>query len=287
MILIEILCSIYVYIIPFFSSDSDSEALEVTIENDDLWDDLFINSTDENDTLAENSDDDVNQLEEDDDSSSSSLAEESDTYDLDVYDISDIMKKCRSIIKTIRKSSILHEIIQEGARSLSLKGGLVSDTKIRWNSSAKLIQRLLAHESILKEFYEKLESINGITVQQRQKLIEAELSEADWNILHVLSPILEKFHSATKIIRDATIPIRVNSNSRIGLNWFELELELVGIGRNWNWNWSELVGIGIGIGRNWLELVWNWNWNWSELVGIGRNWSGIGIELALNQSRIG
>ena len=64
------------------------------------------------------------------------------------------------------------------------------------------------------------------------------------------------------LYRDATIPIRVNSNSRIGRNWLELELELVGIGRNWNWNWS-------------------------ELVGIGRNWSGIGIELALNQSRIG
>jgi len=64
--------------------------------------------------------------------------------------------------------------------------------------------------------------------------------------------------------RDATIPIRVNSNSRIGRNWLELELELVGIGRNWNWNWSELVGIGlelelelVGIGWNWSELVWN------------------------------
>ena len=120
-----------------FSSDSDSGALEVTIENDDLWDDLYINSTDKNGTLAENSDDDVNQLEEDDNSSSSSLsAEESDTYDLNGYDISDIMKKCRSIIKTIRESSILHEMMQESACSLSLKGGLLYDTKIRWNSSA-------------------------------------------------------------------------------------------------------------------------------------------------------
>ena len=59
-------------------------------------------------------------------------------------------------------------------------------------------------------------------------------------------------------LRDATIPIQLNSNSRIDRNQLEivgidleleleleleldLELELVGIDWDWNWNWFELV----------------------------------------------
>jgi len=50
--------------------------------------------------------------------------------------------------------------------------------------------------------------------------------------------------------RDATIPIRVDSDSRIGRNRLESESESVGIGWDRNRNRSESVGIGIGIGQN-------------------------------------
>lgn len=88
-------------------------------------------------------------------SSSSSSSDENSVLDeslIDNYDIIRIMRKCRIIINTIQKSSILNEVILNLARSSSIKVGLVLDMRIRWNSSYKMLHRMLIFKNYYKNF---------------------------------------------------------------------------------------------------------------------------------------
>jgi hypothetical protein len=115
----ETFSAISIHIFLFFS-DTDEHVFQ-TFDDEDSWEDLDDNDENENVNFDGYSDDD--ELLESDDDSFEFLP--------DASDITRIMNKCRSIINTIRKSSILYEIILNLARSSSIKSGLVLDMKVR------------------------------------------------------------------------------------------------------------------------------------------------------------
>ncbi|CAF1443075.1 unnamed protein product [Adineta ricciae] len=86
-----------------------------------------------------------------------------------------LMTKCRKFIVTIRKSSILNDALLKLARDV-VSVELVQNMKIRWNSTYKMIQRLLLYQNVLGTFYDNLDTIDGVTVGQRKKLIESKLA---------------------------------------------------------------------------------------------------------------
>ncbi len=88
---------------------------------------------------------DDEQFDQDDDSSVSSSFpdgedDESDSLSsIQMHDITTLMEKCRTVIATIRKSSILYEFIHTLAIDLSINAGLIVDMRVRWNSSYKML----------------------------------------------------------------------------------------------------------------------------------------------------
>lgn len=190
----------------FLSSGCDAESLGTNDELDeDKWQDLNV---DEQQVLDEDIDAEEDMLEEEDNFSSSSSSTDSDISDeLPVTcNILDLMNKCRTIVNTVRKSSIIHEKVVQLALSSSMKVGLIIDMKIRWNSTYKMIDRLLLFQGVLKSFYDQLQLIDGITRKQYDKLVEVMLSDGDWFVLSAMKRILERFEAATRILSGHKYP---------------------------------------------------------------------------------
>jgi hypothetical protein len=102
----------------------------------------------------DNASDGDEQFDPDDDSSvSSSMEDEHNdavfSTTTQIHDITALMGKCRTIVSTIRKSSILSERITALARDSSIKAGLVIDMRVRWNSSYKMLQRMILYQNVL------------------------------------------------------------------------------------------------------------------------------------------
>ena len=121
-------------------------------------------------------------------------------------DITVLMGKCRTIITTIRKSSILSEFVHILAVDQSINAGLIIDMKVRWNSSFKLLQRLLSYQTVFDKLYEQLETLPGVTDQQRKKLLHSKLNGHDWNLIQALRRVLERFDEATKVLSGQNYP---------------------------------------------------------------------------------
>jgi hAT family C-terminal dimerisation region len=151
---------------------------------------------------ADEETDGVGDLDSADDCSDS---DNENTVVLDVQDVGILMVKCRKLMNTIRKSSILSDASLNLARD-SVSVELVPDMKIRWNSTYRMIQRLLLHQNILGVFYDSLDTIDGVTAKQRKKLIEAKLTSLDWNILLAIRRVLERFNDATEILSGKSYP---------------------------------------------------------------------------------
>ncbi|CAF1582881.1 unnamed protein product, partial [Didymodactylos carnosus] len=194
-------------------SDENNESIDFA--DDDASDDEI--ASDQNDEQAESDrssdgeDDDDEQFDRDDDSSASSSSDnDDDTADfsspLQMHDIGILMEKCRTIITTIRKSSILYETVHTLAIDSSIKAGLIIDMRIRWNSSYKMLQRLLLYQSVLDKLYDQLDSLPGITDKQRNKLFDAKLSGADYNMIQSLRRVLERFDEAIKVLSGQKYP---------------------------------------------------------------------------------
>lgn len=151
-------------------------------------------------------DGDDEQFDKDDDSSSSDADSSSVDDDADhstsiqLHEITALMTKCRTIVNTIRKSSVLHETLLLIARDSSVNAGIILDMRVRWNSSFKMLERLVLNKTLLDKLYEQLDSLGGVTHEQRKKLVAAKLTGNDWIVLQALRRVLERFDEATKVL---------------------------------------------------------------------------------------
>ena len=137
------------------------------MDGEDSSEDLTYDDDNANMDSEEYSDDDE-LLESDDNSSTSSSSDDNDVPDewvKDIINTTHTIDKCRLIIKTIRKSSILYNIIINLARSSKVKGGLVLDMRVRWNSTFIMLHRLIIYRKLLEKLYDQLISIDGISVK--------------------------------------------------------------------------------------------------------------------------
>ena len=145
---------------------------------------------------------DLQGLDSDDDSSESG---NDDSSALDVQDIGVLMVKCRKLINTIRKSSILNDALLN-LRPDSISVELVPDMKIRWNSTYQMVQRLILYQHTLAAFYDNLDAIDGVTLKQRKKLLGVKLTSLDWNLLLAIRSVLERFSDATEMLSGKSYP---------------------------------------------------------------------------------
>jgi len=119
--------------------------------------------------------------------------------------INHILSSCRKIVNGINRSSILYETVQNLARP-TVKGDLILDMRIRWNSTCNMILRLIEYRPILTAFMNQLPSIRGPTPKKKKKLLKLQLSDMEWNVLDTLKPALELFSDASDMLSGSNYP---------------------------------------------------------------------------------
>lgn len=190
------------------SDDDDDSDDDETIDPIGEFNKSNHNSDDDDD---DDDNDDDEQFNQDDDSSASSSTDSDDDENgfvssFDVHDVTAVLEKCRAIVVAIRKSSVLSELVHTLSIDQSINAGLIVDMRVRWNSSYKMLQRILLYQVVLDKLYEQLDSLPGVTDQQRRKLMNSKIDGNDWNLIQALRRVLERFDEATKVLSGQNYP---------------------------------------------------------------------------------
>ncbi|CAF1415689.1 unnamed protein product [Adineta steineri] len=119
-----------------------------------------------------------------------------DIFDL-LIRIYRLILKVRDFVSMARTIASLQRYITE--RTDSGKGGFVLDVKVRWNSSFKMINRLISLRDLVDEILNKRD-FNGLNATQKQKLRSLIFTHDDWDLLNALHDCLEPFEKITTIL---------------------------------------------------------------------------------------
>ncbi|CAF1498789.1 unnamed protein product [Adineta ricciae] len=133
---------------------------------------------------------------------------------IEQYTISQAIQKCRGLVKTINKSSILSSFVSYYKTKTNVKNSLIIDCKSRWSSTHRLIQSILLHKQIIGRQYAEKYDLN-LTNKQLTKLSKFELNRQEWEILDQTEKILLSFAEATAMISGKTY-------STIGLGYLAI-----------------------------------------------------------------
>ena len=113
--------------------------------------------------------------------------------------------KCRKLINVTNKSNILYEIAKNLAQP-AIKMDLVIDMVVRWNSTYKMLSHLLSYKPILPTLIKEISSNKSIPVKKRKLLISLQPTDAEWEILNMLSECLSRFADATEMLSGSSYP---------------------------------------------------------------------------------
>ena len=117
--------------------DND-EALNVE-QNEDENDEHFIDHVTNNNLIKDNWDLDVSNID--------------DSNSIDKQVVYVILKKCRSFVNIIRKSSIISNYFDQLGVMLSIKRRLSSDCITRWNSTYHLIDSFISLKTLIMKLF--------------------------------------------------------------------------------------------------------------------------------------
>ena len=139
---------------------------------------------------------------------------DSSAFDALQEDIGTLMKKCRSIIKLINKSTILMNYVVNLKPQFKIFRSLQLDCKSRWNSSYHLIESILMYKKIINKINSEKHDI-GLNKKQTTKLYSIELDQYDWKLLELLKFVLKPVVRATQLISGSQYPT-------IGISYFAI-----------------------------------------------------------------
>ncbi len=125
-----------------------------------------------------------------------------------------LMKKCRSIVKLINKSSILMNYVVNLKQQLNISRSLQLDCKSRWNSTHRLIESMLIYKKIINKINSEKHDI-GLNKKQTNKISSIELDQFDWKMLELIEAVLKPFDQATRLVSGSQYPT-------IGIAYFAL-----------------------------------------------------------------
>lgn len=135
------------------------------------------------------------------------VEEESDPsfFSLEKEHIGALMRKCRSFVKLVNKSSILMNYVNNLKHEFNVRIWLQLDCKSRGNSSYHLISTILAYKKIINKINSEKHDI-GFNGKQSKKLSSNELDQSDWKMLELIEFVLHPFVHATKLISGSQYP---------------------------------------------------------------------------------
>ncbi|CAF1161413.1 unnamed protein product [Didymodactylos carnosus] len=101
--------------------------------------------------------------------------------------VEDVLSKCRTLIKVIKKGAILTAFAEEN----------------RWNPTYYILETLNIYHEILHALFSSKYKFD-ITKKQREKLADCELNSDCWVTIESLLVILKPFDMGTKLISGST-----------------------------------------------------------------------------------
>lgn len=116
-----------------------------------------------------------------------------------------ILCRCRKIISIINKSTILNDFMEKWSPA-NFNGGLITDMKVRWGSTYKMIVSLLELWLIVTQIIDDSSSLPGVTKAQAKALVDNSLDDSEWSTLKIIGDVLEVFHNATEMLSGKTYP---------------------------------------------------------------------------------
>ena len=128
--------------------------------------------------------------------------------------IGKLMKRCRSFVKLVNKSSIMKAYVNKMKKEFNIKRSLQLDCKSRWNSSHRLIETMLIYKKLINRLHSDKYDI-GVNNNQTKKLSSIELDKTDWILIESLEYVLRPFIEATKLVGGSAYPT-------IGISFFAI-----------------------------------------------------------------
>jgi hypothetical protein len=113
--------------------------------------------------------------------------------------ISNIMSKCRSLIKMISKSSNLTSYIDKLKVIHKIRHSLSIDCKSRWNSTKFMMGNLLTFRRLIVQLHSDKHDLS-LSSKQKQKLTRLELTSDEWRMVGSIDHVLTPFYNATKLM---------------------------------------------------------------------------------------
>jgi len=200
------------------SPDNSSSSIELLDQSFDTSNNLLNNSFDPTIIVDENFvDDEPDNLSMDiTDNWSIDVIEELDAFTGEIIqeDIGVLMKKCRSIVKLMNKSSILMNYVVNLKKQFNICLSLQLDCKHRWSSTHHLVEVMLKYRKIINKINSEKYDI-GLNKKQTNKISSIELDQFDWNMLEMIDIILRPFAQATNLISGSQYPT-------IGIAYFSI-----------------------------------------------------------------
>ncbi|CAF1543957.1 unnamed protein product [Adineta ricciae] len=123
----------------------------------------------------------------------------------DLIVISELMRRCRSLTTSIKRSSVIKSALEKASSRLGIQRTLVIDVCTRWNSTLRMIESFIALKPVVTKLFDDMPSIE-LPRKQMAKLEKLELTSSDWTLLKLLAQLLKPFDLATKLLSSQTYP---------------------------------------------------------------------------------
>ncbi|CAF1565488.1 unnamed protein product, partial [Adineta ricciae] len=116
-----------------------------------------------------------------------------------------LMKKCRSMVKLMNKSSILMNYISNLKKEFGINLSLQMDCKSRWSSTQHLVEVMIIYKRIINKINSEKHDI-GLNTKQTNKISSIELNQSDSKMLEILKVVLTPFVQVTNLISGSQYP---------------------------------------------------------------------------------
>ena len=109
--------------------------------------------------------------------------------------ISEIMHKCRSLVKMISKSSNLTSYIDKLKSVNKIQQTLSIDCKSRWNSTKFMVEKFITFKPLIHQLHSDK---HDLFLSRKQKLNNLELTSDEWCLIVSIDQVLTPFYKAIK-----------------------------------------------------------------------------------------
>ena len=118
-----------------------------------------------------------------------------------------VLQQTRNLILFIRNHQVTRDYLKQQKIINQLGGGLVLDMKIRWYSTQIMLERFLNHKDIVQMIASSPDRFKtSLNKKQQTKLKKLALTHNHWDLLDVISSLLEPFRHATVLLSGQTYP---------------------------------------------------------------------------------